>query len=325
MPESTEKQLHLSNFTQDPVQVVLDLVNHDNMQSLMGYELSVSNVTVGTPEAIADGERNTKVTITATPGQEFRGTREVTYNRLDIQEVADVVVPDGVKVQAGGTNQLSEIVGYINNLLFINLQPGDYTDVTLEDWEDLSGDEQVVTLSMNEEHLLFTGDLSVTVRADNPTLTGVIANTELDGLNLPGPSVMNLEVWPEPGPVQVHEFDNFRVDIIADGIGIDRAVLKLLVANPINDFPEELDLTLHSGNDPYGGQQATFDEHGISVYGGNGRWVLEFSETATATLDGSGDITLRIAIQDDEDNVLWGDVEGNDPESIFEYQVTRVS
>lgn len=149
---------HVTDYNQNAEQIVLDLVNADN-NLVGGAALTLSQVTLGTPTVLGSGPRNTSVVVTAIPGQGRQGSVGVTYNRVDIADVVDDPVFDGV-----GLSTLAELIPAINARFGVLLESGDYTPQTFPGGEVDPGDADfTVELAIVAANLVFHGTVDITV------------------------------------------------------------------------------------------------------------------------------------------------------------------
>ena len=77
----------LVDFTLTPEQDLIALVNLDH-----GTNFTLDDVTLSTPVSVDYQGRNTKVTVTSKNRRKYVGSRDMYYNRIDLQEFTPIEV-----------------------------------------------------------------------------------------------------------------------------------------------------------------------------------------------------------------------------------------
>lgn len=164
---------HISDFTKNPQQILLDLLNESNSINLTVADLEFA---VAGPAA-AEALRNTNLSVTAGEGSGYGGTVQVNYDRL---QLADFVGDTVLAFNADQQVNISDFVSAVNQLLGINLTAGiDYTDGPIGTWNNIPQEVKVVTVPILPGSLVYLGTLEFTVTADEISLSGTITVTSL--------------------------------------------------------------------------------------------------------------------------------------------------
>lgn len=175
-------ELHVSDFSQDPKKIVIDLINHDNVGANMTSEL----LEFGLPSVSVGGEGgNTELEVNAVEGSGYKGGVVVNYNRLNIQDFVPIMVGSELTLPVGDATRFADLIGEINVALGINLTADDYVDGDIGAWEGRPNETKTILIPMNADSLVFIGSLSLTVASEDIDLAEVITTLILSGLNLP--------------------------------------------------------------------------------------------------------------------------------------------
>lgn len=177
---------HVSDFTKDQIDIVIDLINHDNAQykaaftsELLDFGLPVTNTN---PET----NRNTEIEVSAAEGSGYVGSVVVSYNRLNIQDFVDTMTEAGeLRLPLGDGETFADFIPEINVALGINLTEEMYVDGQLGEWQGIPNETKTIQIPMHEDNLVYHGVLSVIIEAEDIPLEDVIVNRILMGLNLP--------------------------------------------------------------------------------------------------------------------------------------------
>lgn len=170
---------HISDFTKEDDQIVLDLVNHDNETNL-----SLEQVTLAA--SASDGVGHTTLTVNAVPGSGYSGSHQVEYDKINIQAFVDVMVPDGLVVQQGNAVNISDLLPDINTALGTNIAAPTIVDSELV-WEGTPNELLVAELLFTASgSKVYYGSVSFLVDNNEIPLSSAITTTVLSGLNYPG-------------------------------------------------------------------------------------------------------------------------------------------
>lgn len=177
---------HITDFTKDSDQIVLDLVNHDN-----GTDFTLSVVEVGPVSPDGQNGRNSRVLLTAKEGTGYGGEVAIDYNRLNIADYAGVVHEGTIRFPLGEAVTTADFLEEINNLLGTNIKVEEMAPVSLTGWEGLPNEVRVYNFIVGSSGIgptrskVFVGLLPIEVKANDIPLDTVITNLILDGLNSP--------------------------------------------------------------------------------------------------------------------------------------------
>ena len=188
MPTSGNPNLHVSDFSQMPDQIVLDLINEENSSSL-----TLELVEFGKPFIAGLPEANTEMEVTAKDGSGYKGSVTVAYDRLDIQGFVPIMVGSDLVLPVGDAEKFSDLIPEINVALGINLTEDDYVDGDIGEWLGVPNETQDITIPMHADSYVFIGSLTLTLESEDILLSEVIVNQILQGLNYPETPEVNIE------------------------------------------------------------------------------------------------------------------------------------
>lgn len=168
--------LFVSDYTKQPDQIAIDLINHDNRANL-----TTSIVYLGVPTANANPaiERDTQMVVTARPGLNIVGSVTVYYNRVDLK---DFVGSKSLAIEVGTATRLKDLIPKINDLLGINLTSADYLDVALPAYVGTFNESYDIALVASPTSWVYKGSLTFNVRSNDIDLRDVVTATTLNGL-----------------------------------------------------------------------------------------------------------------------------------------------
>lgn len=171
---------HVSDFTQAGPKIVLDLVNFDNDTPLAPSFITVER------SATAPTTKNSVAVLTAQAGSGYSGTREVEYDRLDVQDFIDLRFAEGLVIQLGDAESVGDLADDLNAALGINLIVGtDIPDDAIPAWEGQPNEQKTIEVDVLESSLVYLGTFQFTLDGNDIPLDSVITTTALSGLNLP--------------------------------------------------------------------------------------------------------------------------------------------
>lgn len=172
---------HISDFTKDEEQIILDLINFDNA-TFFTKEM----ITLGDPR---NNGATTDLTVTPVLGTGYGGTVDVTYRRLQIQSFMDLYFPGGITLQQGDAVNISDLLGDINTALGIAIPADAIVDEPIGAWEGLPNEIKDLKLTMKPTNRVYIGSGNFKLDGDDITLSSVITQKILTGLNLPAMGV----------------------------------------------------------------------------------------------------------------------------------------
>ena len=172
---------HVSNFTQAGDKIVLDMINEDNSSF---FTLGTVSVARGVDAPVT---KNSTALVTALPGSGYSGDVHVEYDRLQLQDFADLYFPEnGLQIQLGDATSVADLIDEINTALGINLvQDVDVADQAIEPWEGIPNETQEVVVPVLASSMVYLGSLTFTLDGNDIPLDSVITTSVLSGLNLP--------------------------------------------------------------------------------------------------------------------------------------------
>ncbi len=166
-----------SDFTKLPFDIIVDLINADNATSLVKADLTFSAITV-----LGSGNRNTQVTITAVGGSGYTGTRDLTYDRIDL---ATVPGSRSVTFPIGSATNAVDLIPAINAAYQLNLQVADYDNDPLPTFTGTPDETHPFTLNAKAGSYIFRGSVNLIISGNDVDLADAITVTELNGLTYP--------------------------------------------------------------------------------------------------------------------------------------------
>lgn len=178
---------HVSDYSKNSLQLILDLINHDNGTNLTSEQVELINL-VPTPES-----KEVQVTVNAKRGGGYRGSQDMHYNRVYLTEIPDANT--GVGFEFDLTKQ-SDVLTFLNVGFGVNVGPEDVfvndNDLTQVDppVEQEFDVDQIFTLRAKTSSLVWMGQLQFTLTKVRTDLAEIWTVTNLDGLYAPF-------IWPE--------------------------------------------------------------------------------------------------------------------------------
>ena len=172
---------HISDFTKEPLAIVVDLINHDNPLASLTSEM----ITLGLPTTTASSEaeeRNTEVTVTGVQERGVVGSVTTYYSRLNL---AAFITEPGFHVPLEAMVNIADLVEQLNIELGINITAADFIDEPLPTFAGTPGETIAVTIKFNADSLVWVGNAEVLVRGDDVNINTLITNVRLSGLNAP--------------------------------------------------------------------------------------------------------------------------------------------
>jgi hypothetical protein len=160
-----------------PLEILVDLINATN-----GCALTTADITFGPPRALVDASRNTSLMISARPSSVYSGTREVTYDRVDM---AALPGSRSINFSIRGAASMKDVVPLINEAYQINLQPEDYYDDALPSSEQLAENGNHFTLRAKPGSYIYRNWLMLSANGDKIVIGDYITQQLLNGFVMP--------------------------------------------------------------------------------------------------------------------------------------------
>lgn len=168
----------VTDFTQLPLDIMCALINATNATSL-----TKNDITFGAISVQASGNKNTGVTITAKAGSGYTGTRDLTYDRVDL---ATIPGTRSNEFALGSATKAIDLIPAINAAYQLNLQPEDYENDDLPTFDGVDPQEKKpFTLRAKAGSYIFRGSVNLLIDGNDVDLAQLITVTELDGLTYP--------------------------------------------------------------------------------------------------------------------------------------------
>lgn len=168
-----------TNFKQSAHQILVDLVNASNAAT--GLALTAGQISFGAVAAVEGGAPEaTAVTVASEIGSGYRGTVNVTYNRVNMGFMADLAPDLLIETEAANTRELT---GYLNDVFGIQLGEEELVSTAVP---ALQPDVNTpVVFAAEPASKIFVGDVTINLTKTLITLSTVLLVTELDGLYAP--------------------------------------------------------------------------------------------------------------------------------------------
>jgi hypothetical protein len=173
----TFPNLAVTDFTQLPDQIIIDLINFSNGTSIPDGSLSF-----GLPTALPEGStHNTTIIASAVPGVSlYEGDATLTYNRVDLSTVPGA---RETRFIIGSATTIADLIPAINAAYQLNLQPEDFINAALPALiQHISDEEEAFELIAGPNSLIFVNRVALSVYRPDIPLSSVIVNTALNGL-----------------------------------------------------------------------------------------------------------------------------------------------
>lgn len=186
-----------TDFTKDPDQILIDLINEEN-----GRNIELARVNVGRVSIAADpvegrepfNNIRTSVNVSALVAGGYKGAAQVQYNRVPVRNVFPTTDPMSVRYpQSTAEFQLAEHINLvdllpeINAKYHINLTPDDIIDVALPQFTGAPPyDAAYVRFEIKSVNKIFIGGINIRILPNDVLLSDIITITELNGLIYPG-------------------------------------------------------------------------------------------------------------------------------------------
>ena len=167
-----------TNFKQSAHAILVDLVNASNAAT--GLALAPSAITFGEVTAYGGTTEGTIVTVSAATGSGYRGSVEVTYNRVNMAFM-DVLTP-GLVIETEAAN-IRDLTDYLNDMYGIQLEAADLADTAVPALEfDVN---TPVVFAADAASKIFAGYVILQLTKPRIELASVVRVTTLDGLYAP--------------------------------------------------------------------------------------------------------------------------------------------
>ena len=165
------------DYTLPPEQLVVNLINNDN-----GTEFTPNMLVFGIPVLLYKGKHNSKVKVSAAAKSRFTGSTFLTYNRVDLEDVA-IGKSTLFDVDARTQKKISDLIPAIDARYSLKLTPADYVDGPLPAITDEVVGQETVELVAANTSLIFINKLILQIElAGQIMLIKIIKNIYLSGL-----------------------------------------------------------------------------------------------------------------------------------------------
>lgn len=178
-----------NDLTKAPKQIILDMVN-----AKTGKGFTEASFTwAGLPVVEATG-KNTSLTLTAAAGSGYKNDRVIRYIRPHLgNDVGAAFVASGgsrdLVFSIGDAVNIADLIPEFNTRLKVNLTADDFVDGPLPTFTGELNEQHDVQVVVKADSLIFTGSITLTVKAEDIDLATAIPDVEMDGLVYAAPPV----------------------------------------------------------------------------------------------------------------------------------------
>lgn len=167
-----------TDFTKNADQIIIDLINEANATAL-----TPADITFSVPTETESGNRNTAITITAVANSGYTGTRDLTYDRVDLAQVPG---SRNKEFNIGSVTSVFGLLPAINAAYGINLTEADVEDTAMPTFEGTDPLEKAtLVITAKPGSLVYRGSVELVIDGNDVDLATLITVTELNGLNYP--------------------------------------------------------------------------------------------------------------------------------------------
>jgi hypothetical protein len=179
-------------YSKPSEQLVYDLINHDNPG--LGQPVSASNTLLGAPTAYSPGSgiANTQIRLSALANSFYIGSKVLSYRRIVISDLFKGRSIEIKKYSAAASNvspySLYQLIGDINIQTGLTLTTDDFNDANFPAATDNVYPERTckATLTFKSTCKAFQGSIDIRWRYDEPYLSNIAPNGDVDGRLYPG-------------------------------------------------------------------------------------------------------------------------------------------
>lgn len=140
----------VSDFTKAPVEILVDLINHDN-----GTQLVSTNLEFDFPRPYI-GVRNSSIVLRGAAGSSLSGEVELYYNRINLNDM--VGAGNRIFALPPGASSIRDLFAQMNTRYGVRLTNGDIVDTLL----DVTAGVHTVTVQAHPDSLVYVGQLTLT-------------------------------------------------------------------------------------------------------------------------------------------------------------------
>lgn len=179
-----------NDLTKAPKQIILDMVN-----AKTGKGFTEASFTwVGLPVVEATG-KNTSLTLQAAVGSGYKNEQTIRYIRPHLgTDVGATFVASGggrdLTFSIGDSTTIADLIPEFNSRLKVNLTAADFVDGPLPEFTGTLNEEHDVQIVVKADSFIFTGSVTITVKAEDIDLATAIPDVEMDGLVYAAPAVV---------------------------------------------------------------------------------------------------------------------------------------
>lgn len=172
------------DFTKEPKQIILDLINADNPDTTTS-PVTEAQVIFAAP-VVETGAKNTSLELDSVVGGPYLGKRTIYYDRLVLSEVFALISNRFEKTDEVTT--IADVVALINAHYKLNLTDDDFTASEFPTWVLEPNEEHAVTITAKAGSLIFIGAGDVVLYLPQVALADAISNNTLNGLTYVPPA-----------------------------------------------------------------------------------------------------------------------------------------
>lgn len=168
---------HVSDYTKDEEQIILDLINHDNQTLFSKAELSIG-------PARQNG-MSVDVLLTPVAGSGYGTPMDVSYRRVNIQDFMDLYFEDGLTLQQGDAETMADLLDEVNTALGTAIPLSSIVDDPIGAWEGTPNEIKNLNFTIKTTSRVYQGVGIIKLDGNDIPLASVISTKLLTGLNLP--------------------------------------------------------------------------------------------------------------------------------------------
>ncbi len=208
------------------IDLIIDLINIANSTTL-----DETKISFGTPSVLTNNanNHNTGVQVNAVPGSGFRGSVDVTYNRLDIGLLFKNISLNLDVDLSGITNpSTKDLLTKLNSKFGLGIEIEDIEDVAIDTSGSIPHNH---TITMADNSLAYIGSVALTIGPDpevGEKLDTVIMTTNLMGLLYPNADTTKAQAREYSWGIDASSIGSYlSVRVVGETIGDDSLATEL--------------------------------------------------------------------------------------------------
>ena len=204
---------HVTDFSKAPLNIILDLINHDH-----GTSLSVNEITIDAPVVVQDNR--VSIVVRAVLKSGYSGQQTLHYNRVPLSALTALEVEQTTTI--ADVTSYQEVLVAFNAKYGVNITPEDVlidnAEVLSEGYVQPLGPVMDVVVKAKTGSYVWSGETVFKLRSSDILLSDALPVTVLNGLWLPYDELADvpagLHVSASDGEVRVTDEGHVRVFVI---------------------------------------------------------------------------------------------------------------